>query len=408
MENEKKNLFEKDWEKELEDKSFEDLAKIIANKEDYAIPFVEMAEERIKTLSDYNEERLNEIIESEHIVRQDMENAAAKKMSGWLMFFMAGLVLSCLLWLNNAFSCLSPENYGGILPIMWNDFALRLGLSFLAGYTFISLYKCWPNAIYLTYYYTGINIALYVLMYLTNSIAIPRLFLGIIGCVLWLSYFVLSERIIARYPVEERVLYNRDKFILGTIILVPVILLVWGLYYTPSQSLSSVVEGMNLSEVNQSSYLIDESKLKEDEITDGIVIYKIPEGLKYKLINPGNGAKCYELSNDNETPDFVIRTLGQGYTGQEKIVFSDVWEQFQDSTLIDLPHEQIMNVDVEREFDHYNRRIIKYNSDGDLFWDFTLLYDMGQGKICLLNSYYRDETKAPVREIIDGIRFKQE
>ena len=49
---------------------------------------------------------------------------------------------------------------------------------------------------------------------------------------------------------------------------------------------------------------------------------------------------------------------------------------------------------------------MKYKSDVDLFWDFTLLYDNELKKACLLNSYYNEDNKAPVQEIIDGIKFR--
>ena len=64
MVTEEKNLFEKDWEIELENKSFEDLVKILANKDDYSPKFVEMVQQRIQTHSDYSEEKVNAIIKT--------------------------------------------------------------------------------------------------------------------------------------------------------------------------------------------------------------------------------------------------------------------------------------------------------------------------------------------------------
>ena len=65
METEKKNPFEQDWEKEIANKSIEELAKILANKVDYAPGFVELVQQKLKSHSDYDEEMVNTIIAQE-------------------------------------------------------------------------------------------------------------------------------------------------------------------------------------------------------------------------------------------------------------------------------------------------------------------------------------------------------
>jgi len=230
--------------------------------------------------------------------------------------------------------------------------------------------------------------------------------MGIVVGGVWYLYFTYSERVQLRYPAENWEFLKRDKYILGATIIIPIIFLVWGLSYTPTTPPISVADGMDIAEVDTSSYLIDKSKLEENEITDGIVIIRVPKGIDYKEIDLGDGVKCYDLSNNKVSPDYVIRVIGQGYVNSEDVVYGNLWEQFQDSALIDLPHERIKNDMKEMGEVKCYRTIMKYKSDVDVFWDFTLLYDNVLKKACLLNSYYNEDNKAPVQEIIDGIKFR--
>jgi hypothetical protein len=72
------NQYAPDWERELNGKNFEELAKIIANKQDYSPDFIEMAEQKLKQHSDYNEVILEATIESEKNKRREKEEEETK------------------------------------------------------------------------------------------------------------------------------------------------------------------------------------------------------------------------------------------------------------------------------------------------------------------------------------------
>jgi len=409
MENERTiNTFQADWEREIENKSFEELAKVIANKDVYSPPFVEMVKQKIKTLAEYDEERLNEIIEEENIERQRKEELANQRMSLWLKFFLVVLALGGARCLYNAISALSPEKYGYNLPLMGYDIAVSIGIVILAGYTFYSLYTRKKNAIYLVRSYIAINLLLYGALFLSHAISEVRILAGVISAIVWLCYFAYSERVEELYPEEERVFFKHDKYILGSIILIPIILFVWALNYTPSVPPTTIAETIDISEIDQSSYIIDEDKLEPDEITDGYIIIKLPKGVDYKLIEREDGEKCFDLSNNKNDPDYVVRVIGQGNVEASDVAFSYLWEQFQDSAMMGLPHEIVKNEMIDIKSSKCYRTIMKYKLNVDFIWDFTLLYNPNMKKLCLLNSYYNDDTKVPVDQIIDGIRFKQE
>ena len=413
--NEIQNLYVEDWKKELEGKDFEDLARIIANKQNYDAGFVEMTEQKLKQHPDYNEMMLKVIIESENNKRREMEEEKGRRMSGWLQLFMAGLAIVSTITLYRSLKAISPETYGFNLPLMWSDITAAIGISVLAGYTFVALYKRWKNAIHMTRFYIIVCIILNLMFLLqlidtTNPLENLSLFTafgGMVVSILWWLYFSKSKRIKVRYPLEERRWLKRDRYVLGTIIAIPLILMIWGMFATPSINLSTVADDMDVTEVDQSSYLIDESILEDGEITDGIVIIKVPRGVEYEQIDLGDGDKCYDLSNKKENPDYMIRVIGQGYVETGDIVFENLWEQYQDSTMLAMPHEIIRNDVTDIENGKCYRKIIKFKSDIDIFWDFTLLWDLDYKKVCLLNSYYRKDKKAPIDELIAGIKFWQ-
>lgn len=59
----RKNPYFESWEKELANKNFEELVKIVALKEQFNAEFVDMARSKLMACGDYNEERVNSMIE---------------------------------------------------------------------------------------------------------------------------------------------------------------------------------------------------------------------------------------------------------------------------------------------------------------------------------------------------------
>ena len=345
------NPLEMEWKKEIDNKSFEDLAKIIANKEDYQSEYVEMVQKELESHSDYNEEKVNAIIESEREERKKREEQTDQSMSGWLMLFMFGLIVGNVYNCYNTIKLLSPAVYDYNLPLMWCDIATIVGLAILAVYTFISLYKRWPNAIYLTYFYLGISILLNImpLLQLANSVNplenpdFLRGIRGIVVAIIWYLYFKYSKRINARYPLEDRHLLKLDQYIIGSVIAIPVLLATWGIFSSPSSPNLSVAEGMDLSDIDQSSYLIDESTLNDKEITDGLSIIRLPRGVRYESIDFDEVRKIIVMTDEKDEIPYEIRTISGVEDKFSSSDFENTWSQQQDSTMMDVPQEIILN-----------------------------------------------------------------
>lgn len=409
------NPLEMEWKKEIDNKSFEDLAKIIANKEDYQSEYVEMVQKELESHSDYSEEKANAIIESEREKRKTREEQNDQSMSGWLMLFMFGLIVGSVYNGYNTIKTFSPAVYDYNLPLMWCDIATIVGMAIFAVYTFISLYKRWPNAIYLTYFYLGISILLNImpLLQLANGVnplenpVFLRGIWGIVVAIIWYLYFKYSKRINARYPLEERHLLKRDKFIISGVIAIPVLLAIWSIFASPSSPSLSVAEGMDLSDIDQSSYLIDESTLNDNEITDGLSIFRLPQGVKYEAIDFDEVRKIIVLTDEKDEIFYEIRTISGVEDQFTSLDFENTWSQQQDSTMIAIPQEIIHNDVNDVDAGKWYRKIVRYQMDVPMIWDYSAIYDHMTHKYCLISAWYSEKTIVPIDEIIDGIRFKQ-
>lgn len=408
MATEEKNLYEKDWEIELENKSFEGLVKILANKDDYSPKFVEMVQQRIITHSDYSEDKVNAIIETAIEERNKNKELAEQRMSGWLMFFMFCLVLGSLSQLFKMYSIATPEYYDNNLPLMWTDVTTILGFTVLAGYSFIALYKRWNNAIYLVFTYIGISLFLNIsyLIYLGSEVNI-RVIAGIAGALIWGLYFINSERIKTRYPEEDRCFFKRDKYIIGIIIIIPVILFVWGLNSTPSFPSLSVADGMDVGKIDQSSLIIDEKKLGENEITDGFAIIKLPQGVKHEVVDIDEGQKMLVLTDEKGDSFYEIRIISGFADSFSSSDFEEYWLQSRDSSMLDGPHELTSYTMSEIEAGKCYRKVEEYQSELTVIWDFSMIYSYKTHKNCLLSAWYNKKDDVPIDDIINSIKFEQ-
>ena len=53
------------------------------------------------------------------------------------------------------------------------------------------------------------------------------------------------------------------------------------------------------------------------------------------------------------------------------------------------------------------RKIVKYQLDVPVIWDYSAVYDHVTHKYCLISAWYSENTVVPIDEIINGIKFKQ-
>ena len=411
---ETKNQYQQDWEKELLDKNLNELIDIVANESVYDHAFVEMARHKLMSMEDYDagalEARKAEI-HAQELAKKESDDV---KMSGWLVLFMAGLALSSLLVCFKAIQSASLEAYAYNLPLMLCDLMVVVGVAILGGYTFVALYKRWNNAIPLTKIYLWISIIINIISILqlagkVNPIdfAFMRIAWGTILAVLWFLYFKYSKRILARYPEEERQLLKRDRYLIGTLIVIPLILLVWGLIYTPTTPTLSVAEGIDTTEIDRSGYLIDKEKLNENEVTDGISIILLPKGVICKDVDLEDGVKAFYLLDEKDESSYEIRIISGLEESFDAMSFDNTWNVRKEYEIEDVPTEIVRDEVSDLNSLKCYRRTALCQSISPFMWDYIIIFDYKTHKFCWINAVYPKDGNVPIDKVLNNIRFEQ-
>ena len=158
-------------------------------------------------------------------------------------------------------------------------------------------------------------------------------------------------------------------------------------------------------EIEQKTYSIDETKLKEDEITDGITIIKIPDGVVYEKAKLEDGHIVFNLSDSKTAPTYSIQIFSGGNTEVNSVY--QIWDEYEDEGLKDAYVGDIRTEDYTNDYWHCSRRISRYQLESTIIRDCTLLYDYPAQKACVLNAYFLEGNDTPINKIIEGIRFRQ-
>ena len=406
--------YQQDWEKEIADKNLNELINIVANESVYNHAFVELARQRLMSMEDYDASALEARkaeINARKLAQKESEEV---KMSGWLMLFMAGLALSSLVVCFKTIQSISLETYGYNLPFMVCDLLVVVGVAILGGYTFVALYNRWDNAIPLTKIYLWISIFINIISLLNladkvNPIdfAFMRTVWGIILAVLWFLYFKYSKRILARYPEKKRKLLQRDRYLIGTLITIPLILLVWGFFYTPTTPTLSVAEGIDTTEIDRSGYLIDKEKLNKNEVTDGISIVLLPEGVVCKDVDLEDGVKAFYLLDEKDESSYEIRIISGLEESFNAMTFDNSWNVRKEHEVEDVPTEIILDEVSDLNNLKCYRRTALCQSISPFMWDYIIIFDYKTHKFCWINAVYPKDGNVPIDKVLNNIRFEQ-
>lgn len=409
METEKKNPFEQDWEKEIANKSIEELAKILANKVDYAPGFVELVQQKLKSHIDYDEEMVNTIIAQEEEKKKHQEKG--KGVSIWLLLFLCGVAISGIYTFFQTGIAVSQNWDSYNFPLLAYVISYAISMCSLCGYTFWAIVKKKPNAIGLANVYLWISIVINLIKILQdfnyNEMPSIRVLWGLIVGVLWLLYFKYSKYINEFFPVEKRALCKNDQLIIGTLLFVPISMFILSTIVPPSYSRDSVVDGIDLSDVDSTSYVIDENKLNENEITDGLYILKLPQGTKHEFIDVEDGGKVLVITDKKEKSSYEIRIISGLAATFRNTDFEEMWFQSKDSAMTNYPHELKTDEVIDINAGKCYRKIEKFQSEPQFFWDFSVVYNYKMHKYCVLSAWYNVKEEVPIDEIINSIQFEQ-
>ena len=321
-----------------------------------------------------------------------------RQIHGWLSFFLFVVGLGAAITVVVSIADFSLDAYdtgGGVFLayfIALVDIAYTLGIGGLAIYTILAFLHKRPNAVFLGKSYLIVIFLSNVFLLLSGDYddyglgSFPQIMKALIWGIIWFVYLCLSEQVFDLFPKEERKILNRDKYIVGSLMLTPVIL--WGILLLAY--LGNVQTPMNVS-------------LEHGEYSDGTVVFHAPENaLCEKTDTLGGVYHSFAIG------DSIWGTVMGVYdTNTSEEYFKECVDSWRDTELdgydfsvIDI-HKEVINASIMR------MQSVKYETRPSLIWQFSILFSPETGKACIVSLYSTtEEIENIMNVLISSVRFK--
>lgn len=342
-----------------------------------------------------------------------METNERKGIS-WLSLYMyAYLIVGTIILSNTSLGGEIPDEYKSNLMLFWGEKACIISVCGLALYNYLALFKKWPNAIHISYTYLGVIILLNGINLLLGDInssnteegqKMARSIIAIVTAITWILYFKKSNEINVLFPKEERRLLGRDVLIICAAIAIPPILLLLGVS-NKEEGFRSVMGDVDIEEQSIEVSPIDH--LNYGEITDGIAIITIPDGVEYITKENDGKVSVITLVDDKNEPSYTIDIYSFENVQIDKETINTVWNYYQ--------YEELKNITPQIVFDgHYPignmkcyQKTAKYHLDNNnaIFRDCAILCGEYSDKACIVSTYHKEGVSVPIDEVLKGIRF---
>lgn len=321
-----------------------------------------------------------------------------RQIHGWLSFFLFVVGLGAAITVVVSIADFSLDAYdtgGGVFLayfIALVDIAYTLGIGGLAIYTILAFLNKRSNAVFLGKSYLIVIFLSNVLLLLGGDYddyglgSFPQIMKALIWGVIWFVYLCLSGQVSDLFPKEERKILSRDKYIVGSLMLTPVIL--WGILLLAY--FGNVQTPMNVS-------------LEHGEYSDGTVVFHAPENaLCEKTDTLGSVYHSFAIG------DSIWGTVMGVYdTNTSEEYFKECVDSWRDAELdgydfsvIDI-HKEVINASIMR------MQSVKYETRPSLIWQFSILFSPETGKACIVSLYSTTEEIGNIMNVlISSVRFK--
>lgn len=321
-----------------------------------------------------------------------------RQIHGWLSFFLFVVGLGAAITVVVSIADFSLDAYdtgGGVFLayfIALVDIAYTLGIGGLAIYTILAFLNKRSNAVFLGKSYLIVIFLSNVLLLLGGDYddyglgSFPQIMKALIWGVIWFVYLCLSGQVSDLFPKEERKILSRDKYIVGSLMLTPVIL--WGILLLAY--FGNVQTPMNVS-------------LEHGEYSDGTVVFHAPENaLCEKTDTLGSVYHSFAIG------DSIWGTVMGVYdTNTSEEYFKECVDSWRDTELdgydfsvIDI-HKEVINASIMR------MQSVKYETRPSLIWQFSILFSPETGKACIVSLYSTtEEIENTMNVLISSVRFK--
>ncbi len=343
------------------------------------------------------EEMKQEMMQTNENLQED--NPQNDKIHGWLSFFLIivgiGGVASFFMPLMSV-----DENVFKISPLFGaTDIVFGTLLLCMAIYTIYAFNKRLPNAPTIGRWYI-------VICFLSNVITIymggteeegfyslSRVVGAMCWNVFWVLYLTFAPQVKTLFPPKERSLFKRDYVIIGCTIVIPLIMGTVG--YNQLLRAVNMPEEMPITE----RYV-----LQENEITDGRIIFTIPEGFVCKQMdNPD--IIMYQMDNDVEAPSITYMLFSANDFDNSDIEFGKYVTAFVNSmstiasSVIDEKHFRL-NGSFCR-----TKTLLLTDDDIRMICEVATLYNPDTQNTCASICYYSENEESPTRDLLETVRF---
>ena len=150
----------------------------------------------------------------------------------------------------------------------------------------------------------------------------------------------------------------------------------------------------------------EESQYQEGEIRDELVSLILPNGVYAKKIDFNNGSYAYDLCDNKEQQNYVIRFISSTYSDFNDLGFETVWKQAKEQNEegnVSASYGNLEKKSIGNKL-AYSRTTI-YHGESDTEWKFIVLCDDLSDKVVILSSWSIKGTDVPLNEILAKIRF---
>lgn len=326
-----------------------------------------------------------------------MENT---KIRGWLSFFLFSIIAGGLMSVVLPIVTFNVNEYSGSYLLAMTDVVFGFMLFVLACYTLHSFCKRKSNSVFLGKTYT-IAIFLSSLFVIfsgefetTGFGSLRQIIRSLIWAVIWFWYLCISEHVKEIIPKEYRKSTSKDYYFITGLLVVPILMFGIGV---GSVVLSNTQE--------QTQNFFEDTLLKENEYTDGKVIFACPDSFsceKQEFTDPV--FTFFQLDWDERGSITLFSDYETDYSVKN---FNEYWINWQDEEASKYESVNVINEQRIINGHPYFYKVMKYMiEEREVFWRFIIMSDVETGKICLL-SCYDEGYYSYIDEILNTIRFKQ-
>ncbi len=329
--------------------------------------------------------------------------------SGWLSFFLFAVGLGGLVSAVYPIATFDVAEYDGSYLLASCDVFLGFMCLFIGIYTIYSFVQRKPNAVFVAKIY----VVLIFVMNLVNLVmgglesgngigSANQVVKGVIWGVIWYLYLIKSKKVAEVIPHDFRCRQSLDYYIIGALVILPVIILTVALHNALGNNESRRAE------------MIENVVLAPGEHTDGVAVFRVPDYFSCEWEDvepaPGNKIRVYTI----EAPGIIANICSDfdGDTSDKNFMeYVDGWRNDEfagDSS------ELVFDEKGEINGNQYRYMVTRfYDEEGEVAWRYILVYDKDDDKLTLVSAYdgypdsdYKWGPDDYLHTLIEGIRFR--